>query len=151
MKKIDNTEFVKKYDSLYFQSLSVFGALNKSFIDHIVKNSDTLLVEPGDILFQENQYADCFYVLIDGRIFIYKGSRLHNQKTITLTKGECLGIVSMLCMQPFPGDAVSEEHTTVIRIGNELYASLPVIDGDQFSIFMMNLARNMGRVQLRTI
>jgi len=148
MKQIETADFLKQYDIPYLQELSTFGALNDSFLEHIVKHSEVFQLERGEILFTKDQMPDCFYTLVDGNICLYKGSRLHNVKLQTLQVGECVGFISMLCMHAIRGDVVAEEDAIVVKTCNAVFASLPEVDCEQFSIFLINLARNIGRAYI---
>lgn len=151
MKTLDTQVFLQQYDISFLQGLSSFGALNETFITYIVEHSEALQVEPGDMLYTKDQFPTDFYMLIDGKICLYKGSRLRNLKFKTLSTGECVGFISMLCMHPLLGDVVPEERSVVLRISNDLLASLPALHGEQFSIFMINMARNIGRAYIDMI
>jgi len=149
MRDIKKSQLISKYDIPYLQNLSVFGALNEPFLTHLVQNCELKKVKKDSVLFTEGEFPKHFYAIVEGEINIYRGEKKHDEKMATLRNGECVGFISMLCMHPLPGDVAPERDTVVMKIQNEQFASLPIFDGEQFSIFLINLARDMGRTIIK--
>lgn len=73
----------------------------------------------------------------------------HRSQNHFICPGECVGFISMLSMNPVVGDVTPTPGSVVLHISNNLFASLPEIDGEQSFILLMNLTRNICRAYIK--
>ena len=149
MVRLTRDEFDQDYSIDRLQTLSLFGALNRDFIDHILNHCEIYRCESGDLLFESGQPPKGFYVQISGDSTLYCGPQLQNRIVNVLQPGECVGFISMLSMNPVIGDVTPVTNAVVLYISNPLFASLPEIDGEQAFILLMNLTRNICRAYIK--
>ncbi|MCO4759436.1 MAG: Crp/Fnr family transcriptional regulator [Oceanospirillaceae bacterium] len=149
MEQLTKAQFDQHYTIEHLRELSVFGALNQDFVEHLLDQCEIYRTEPGDLLFRDGQSPNGFYILIDGDSTLFCGPQLKNQIVNVLRPGECVGFISMLSMNPVIGDVTPTVGSVVLHIRNPLFASLPEIDGEQSFILLMNLTRNICRAYIK--
>jgi len=146
---IPNDEFLKHYDINKLKELSSFGALNDTFLRLILTHSDIVSAGANELLFKAGNITNEFYIVISGGLRVHRGKVGEDGIANRFGRGESVGFISMLTMQECIGDMDVEEESVLVRIDNHLFARLHEMDGEQFSIFLINLARNMGRAYRR--
>lgn len=149
MMQLSRDQFDHEFTTEHLQELSVFGALNQDFVEHLVNQCEIYRTGPGDLLFREDESPNGFYILIDGEITLYCGPEHQNQIVNILKPGECVGFISMLSMHPVIGDVTAIEGSIVLHISNPVFATLPEIAGEQSFILLMNLTRNVCRAYIK--
>jgi len=149
MEQLTRAQFDQHYTFEYLRELSVFGALDQSFVGHLLEQCEIYRTEPGDLLFEDGQAPKGFYIQIHGDSTLYCGRQLKNQIVNVLRPGECVGFISMLSMNPVIGDVTPTAGAVVLHISDALFASLPEIDGEQSFILLMNLTRNICRAYIK--
>ncbi len=149
MVRLSRAEFDQDYTIDMLRELSVFGALRRDCIDHILDHCEIYRCESGDLLFESGQPPKGFYVQIAGESTLYCGPQLQNRIVNVLRPGECVGFISMLSMNPVIGDVTPSTGSVVLYISNPLFASLPEVDGEQAFILLMNLTRNICRAYIK--
>ncbi len=149
MEQLTRAQFDEQYTIEHLQELSVFGALNRDFIGHLLEQCEIYRTEPGDLLFQDSESPKGFYIQIHGESTLYCGRQLRNQIVNVLRPGECVGFISMLSMNSVIGDVTPSVGSIVLHISNPLFATLPEIDGEQSFILLMNLTRNICRAYIK--
>ena len=128
-----------------FKQMSAFGALSDSFVEQVLAQGELLKLAPGETLYRQGERADCFYVILRGRMAIYQDSEAGREITHTSGEGESIGFPAMLAMRPrlLSGEAASE--CIVLKISSQALAQLQQLDSQQFGVFFINLSRDMSR------
>ncbi|MEX6502768.1 cyclic nucleotide-binding domain-containing protein [Pseudomonas zhanjiangensis] len=128
-----------------FKQMSAFGALSDSFLEQVLATGELLRLTPGETLYRQGEVADCFFVILQGRMTIYQDGEAGRQITHIGGDGESIGFPAMLAMRPrlLSGEAASE--CIVLKITSQGLARLQELDSQQFSIFFINLSRDMSR------
>lgn len=128
-----------------FKQMSAFGALSDSFVEQVLARGEVLKLAPGETLYRQGERAECFYVILQGKMAIFQDSEAGREVTHTSCAGESVGFPAMLAMRPrlLSGEAVSE--CVVLRISSQSLARLQELDSPQFGIFFINLSRDMSR------
>lgn len=128
-----------------FKQMSAFGALSDDFVEQVLARGELLKLAPGETLYRQGDRADCFYVVLQGCMAIYQDSAAGREVTHTSGVGESVGFPAMLAMRPrlLSGEATSE--CIVLKISSQVLAKLQELDSQQFSIFFINLSRDMSR------
>lgn len=149
MKNISKKKFLYDNNIEELKELATFGALNTDFIEYIIDNSEIISWSAGELLFEAESITTEFYIIISGSITVHKNKASEPGITNHFFPGESIGFISMLCMQKWDSDVTIEKNAILMKISNPLFSSLPAINGEQFSILLINLSRNIGRAYLR--
>lgn len=133
--------------------MDITKALRKSDLFHFMEDRDLQIIieksggvkryEAGECLFIEDTPANCFFVLIEGKIRI---SRLSKEGKETILKnmlpGDSFAEIILFEQSKYPATATSLENSTVLRIDKKTFKKL--LDNPQNSnAFIVNLIKKM--------
>lgn len=120
--------------------IPLFSALPTNELEHLQKMLKVKHLQPGEVLFQEGERGEHFYILTDGELEILLGAGTKEELLLNaLGPGEYLGEMSLIV----PGG----ERTATARARQE--ASLLVMSRDEFNALIEEyptLAQSMVRV-----
>lgn len=128
-----------------FRQMSAFGALSDEFVNHLLAAGELLELTEGEQLYHRGERADCFYVVLKGRLEVYQDRETGREVIHTACEGESVGFAAMLAMRPRLFSSVATGECIALKIPCQALASLPELDGEQFGIFFINLSRDMSR------
>ena len=80
---------------MYLKQKDIFRAMNKSFVKKFMNVSTTESYEQGDMLFQQGDLANQFYILLKGRIKLILGETGHAVYIVS-NAGEAFGWSSLI-------------------------------------------------------
>lgn len=108
-------QFAKELQSLV-ESTPIFRDFSRREVETIAVYVQAYLAEKGMKLFAEGQKGECLYVLIDGRVDLYKATAGgQGEKLIhTVRGGKTLGEMSLLDGLPYSATAVASEPTRLL-------------------------------------
>lgn len=95
------------------------GLREKDFIE-LANLSNTLEINKGDVLFNENDLAHSLYIIFTGTISIYKGSR----EIIEFGSGDMIGEMSLLDSGTRSATAKAKENTVLLEISENVFQDL---------------------------
>lgn len=124
-----------------FSKHSLFGGFLPRDIDRIshlfaMKNFDA-----GDFLIREGAPNDSMFFLVDGEVTVTRGDR----ELITFKAGDCFGEIEMLDTKPAAASIRALSACTAACLDHKAVHMLFHVDAKLFSLFMMNLARDLAR------
>jgi CRP-like cAMP-binding protein len=128
-----------------FRQMSAFGALSDKFVEQVLAAGELLRLTEGEQLYQRGERADCFYVVLKGRLEIYQDTEIGREVIHTASEGESVGFAAMLAMRPRLFSSVAAGECIALKIPCQALTRLQELDGDQFGIFFINLSRDMSR------
>jgi len=125
--------------------MSAFGALSDRFIERLLEEGELLRLEKGELLYRKGEQAECFFIILEGHITVFDDKKSGRRDILTMETGESVGFPAMIGLRPrrFSGEASCP--TSALRISSSTFAELYDWDQPQFSIFFMNLSRDMSR------
>lgn len=109
---------------LILESAPMFAGLDSeelaALADIALENEFT----PGEIIFEEGQSAHHLYVLVQGRVEVFRRVDSHEYPVATLGEEECFGEMSILEDVPRAASVRALEPTRVLKIDRESFREL---------------------------
>ena len=59
---------MKGETGMYLQQTQLFWGLSQEFVKKVMSVATLVSFQPGDVVFQKNEPASCFYILIKGQL-----------------------------------------------------------------------------------
>lgn len=107
-----NTDIANK-----IKALSLFGACSDAFLESLVKQSQTLLLEKGQILFLHEDKAERFYLITKGWIKLFRETLEGNQAIVDILKADqILGETAIFQEDQYPYSAEAAEPAEIISL-----------------------------------
>ena len=111
----------KKHIRQYLNSIELFKGIENDQLEKIIADSRTVFFDADEILFYQEDPADVFYVLIEGRIKLSQLTPEGDQVTLHyLGPGEAFGIIAVLREIQFPVTAQAIEASQCIVWSEEM-------------------------------
>ncbi|RPI63972.1 MAG: Crp/Fnr family transcriptional regulator [Planctomycetaceae bacterium] len=102
------------------KAVAMFSALSDSAVRQLVSTCRHTTLAGGDIIFSPLQAADRFFVVLAGKVKIYKTSPRGDEQILHLYgKGETFGEAAMWAKINYPAFAEALEKTEIISISRE--------------------------------
>lgn len=125
--------------------LALFGGLpeagRKIFCD-MVEFED---VAAGEVVFHEGDPASAIYVVVEGRVGVFKAHPDGERHLVDLNPGDFFGEMSFLDMQPRAGTVKSMEATMLWRWPYHAIREVYEADLKSYTLLVMNIAREVSR------
>lgn len=131
---VSNTTTQKISESL--RKVQLFEGLSDDDVLQIQQVAETVVLSPGEILFEEGKKGDTFYVVLRGRVELTKRGRDGvEQKLAVAREGEAFGEMALLNQTPRSATARTLEAANLLEISREVFDSL--LGGDSFAVRML--------------
>ncbi|STX27948.1 cNMP-binding protein [Legionella beliardensis] len=132
-------ELTLKERSLLKNSL-LFQSLTEDEFKEIIKVSQVLNFNKGQILLTEGEYSDDIYIIILGEVNLYKMSREGKKRRLitTLSSGESLGEMRLIKEQPC---SLTVEANTPVKL---LHLSIRLLRSQPFQHSLNSLIRSLA-------
>jgi len=127
------------------QNMAIFGAVSAAAIDFVVDHAESKQFVANQYLFVEGDLSSSMYVLTEGRVAIFRDWEGKRFQLRELGRGECVGEMSLLACSPRSASVMALENVQAIEISNNLLADLYLTFPEQYTIFIMNMAREICR------
>ena len=125
--------------------LSTFGALSNEVISDLLHNGVIRHYRKGEYEARLNQVAEEFQVVLSGCVAYYRHFSGCDVLTREFRQGEQMGFDLMMGLLNHDGTDVAQEESLVLTISREQFFKLRVDFPDDFSLLMINLARELAR------
>ena len=131
---------------LFLKTVTLFSSLKMNELATIAEISEEILLKKDKILFLENEIGDSLYLIIKGKVKVYK--TLGNKEVIIAILGEkeCVGEMSMLVNETRSATVSAAEDTELLRITSEDFRELvydyPDIAFGMFKVFTKRIREN---------
>ena len=128
---------------MYFKQKDIFRAMNKSFVKKIMDVSATESYEQGDLLFQQGDPANQFYILLRGRI---KLTLVGNMQSVYIVShgGEAFGWSSLIDRETYTASAECMTAVKLLRFDREKVLKIIEDDPANGLVFFKRLAGILG-------
>jgi len=101
-------------------SVSFLSGMNQRQLKMIAQSGKEFSYKSGDTIVEEGTMGVGFYLVLDGKVEVRKGS-----KTLaTLSKGQFFGEMSLIDEQPRSADVVAVQPTNCFTISTWVFAAL---------------------------
>ena len=134
---------------MYLKQKDIFRAMNKSFIKKIMDVSTTESYEPKDLLFQQGDLANYFYILLKGRIKITLGE-IGQSVYIVSHAGEAFGWSSLIDRETYTASAECMTPVKLLRFDQEKVLKIIEEDPTNGLVFFKRLAGILGNRLLQS-
>ncbi len=112
---ISNTEIAKH--ALLIDSLNVFSGITKNAFNVLMQQAHIREHNKGKLLFLHGEQANHLYIILDGWVKIYKGTRQGEEVVLQmLSSGDCIMETAVYLNLPFPVSAQIVEHATILSL-----------------------------------
>jgi CRP-like cAMP-binding protein len=101
-------------------SVSFFSSLNQRQLKMIAESGKDFSYKSGDTIVEEGTMGVGFYLVLDGKVEVRKGSKA----LATLSKGQFFGEMSLIDEQPRSADVVAVQPTRCFTISTWVFAAL---------------------------
>jgi len=120
---------------------SLFGGFSSADIERVEPLFELRTFVSGTVLFEQGQAVDSIYFLIQGSVRVCRGTA----ELIVFLVGDTFGEIEMLDTKPAAATVTALEDVRTACLGHKGLYGLYKLDTRLYSIFMMNLARDLAR------
>ncbi|SBS31316.1 Cyclic nucleotide-binding domain protein [Marinomonas aquimarina] len=124
---------------------SIFGALSPSAIEYLVNRGKLVHLDSGDVLFEDGDKGDSFYIIITGTLCYYQDNATATSLIRRVTFGQALGYVTMISLSPRNGYANADGDTVILEVDYNVFGEFHDKFAFDFGILILNLSRDMAR------
>ena len=101
-------------------SVPLFSAFSKRQLRMIAESGREYKYKTGYRLVEQGATGDRFYLILDGKVEIRKGSRV----LATLSKGQFFGELSLIDEQPWAADVIAVQPTHCHTLSKRVFSAL---------------------------
>jgi CRP-like cAMP-binding protein len=120
-------------------SVALFDGLEGSDLDRILQISDSVLVEAGELVFEEGERGDHFYIIVRGDVELRKRSGNGHKRLAVLREGQAFGEMALLNQTPRSATAQALVDSYMLSISRASFGQ--IIGGDSLAL---RLLRNLS-------
>jgi HEAT repeat protein len=122
--------------ALFLKSAPLFAALEGEELAALADIALEHDYQAGEIIFEENQPPHHLYVIVEGKVEVFRRVGSSERSLAYLGEQECFGEMAILDEQPRSASVRAVEHTTVLKIDRESFREL-ILERPQiaFAIF----------------
>ncbi len=124
-----------------FSKHSLFGGFLPQDIERISHLFAIRSYAAGEFLIREGDPNDSMFFLTEGSVRVTRGGR----ELIEFTAGDCFGEIEMLDTKSAAASVVALSKCVAACLDHKAVHMLFHVDAKLFSLFMMNLARDLAR------
>jgi CRP-like cAMP-binding protein len=128
---------------MYVKQKDIFRAMSKSFVKKIMNVSTTESYEQGDLLFQQGDLANQFYILLKGRIKLTLGETGRSVYIVSHA-GEAFGWSSLIDRETYTASAECTTPAKLLRFDQEKVLKILEEDPANGLVFFKRLADILG-------
>lgn len=125
--------------------IAIFGALSNATLEFLLEHSAEIGYAPGEYVFREGEPADAIYILASGRAVTLKAWDGELYLLGQLETGDCFGEMALMDMNPRSASVLITENALALKMESHLLLELYQRDLEQFTLFQMNLGREVSR------
>ncbi|MGD8837594.1 MAG: cyclic nucleotide-binding domain-containing protein [Desulfobacteraceae bacterium] len=128
---------------MYLKQADLFWGVSQHVIQSITAKAVQQEYQPGDIIFKSNDPADCFYVMIKGRVRLElrpTGCKVYSSDRV----GEVFGWSALIGRKQYSATVVCEQQTMVLKFHTQNVHHLFDQDAESAAIFYRQLACVLG-------
>ncbi len=128
------------------RDIGLFGGLGDDMLASLLSGLRVLDLEPGDVVFHENERGREMFVLLGGEMEVVKQSKRDARSRVAmLGPGDWFGEMSILDVMPRSATVRAVAYCRLLRIGASDLESLYRRDAKSYALLVLNIAREMSR------
>ena len=124
---------------------ALFGGLHADCVGHLAEHATEILLEAGDILYNEGDSASALFVVVSGSLEVFKPSMSGEHILNNLSSGEFFGDMSFIDMQARSATVRAPEKSQLCQIDYAVLRDVYQNDIKCSTLIVMNIAREMSR------
>jgi len=130
-------------DPSVLSGVALFSGIPEAELPVLLELADQITLSAGESLFQEDEPADAFYVLLSGGIDLFShGNRTDESFLAHLTAGAVIGETSLLVDKQHSASARASEPSTLLRFVDQKFLDLL----DAGDVPALRVVANLARV-----
>jgi CRP-like cAMP-binding protein len=111
-------------DRSLIQGLPTFAAMSETELDDVIAHAKSQRIPKGTAVFQQEEIANHFFVLLHGRLKVVKVTPLGQQMIVRFVNpGEIYGIAKALRRDDYPASAIAVVDSVTLVWPNEIWDS----------------------------
>ena len=128
---------------MYLKQKDIFWGMSKDFVKEVMKISVTESHEENDVLFQEGDSADQFYILLKGHVKLSLRETTHVVYAVS-NAGEAFGWSSLINRDAYSASAECMSPTKLLKFEKEKLQAVLEKDTASGLLFFKRLAELLG-------
>jgi CRP/FNR family transcriptional regulator, cyclic AMP receptor protein len=105
---------------LFLKSIDLFSQIPGEDLVRVAQIAEEVDFEPKETLISEGELGDSLYLIVDGRVQVFKGTRL----VVELGERECVGEMAILDSEPRSATVRASTHVVALKIEREDFYDL---------------------------
>jgi len=110
--------------AVFLKSAPLFAALEGEELAALADIALEHTYAPGEVIFEENQEPHHLYIVVQGKVEVFRRVNDHERPLAHLGEKECFGEMAILDEQPRSASVRAEEATTALKIDRESFHEL---------------------------
>jgi HEAT repeat protein len=110
--------------AVFLKSAPLFAALEGEELAALADIALEVTYEPGEVIFEENQEPHHLYLVVTGRVEVFRRVNSHERALAHLGEKECFGEMAILDEQPRSASVRAVEPTTALKIDRDSFHEL---------------------------
>lgn len=127
------------------QEIPIFGSLSEDTLYFLLSRSTEISRQRGEMFFQEGDIAQSLYILESGRAVVLKNWDNSQYLISEIDVGDCFGEMAITDIHPRSAGVMAVQDSLAFEISAASIIELCQQNLQQFTIFQMNLAREISR------
>jgi CRP/FNR family transcriptional regulator, cyclic AMP receptor protein len=105
---------------LFLKSIDLFSQIPGEDLVRVAQIAEEVDFEPKEAVMNEGEIGDSMYLIVDGRVQVYKGARL----IVELGERECVGEMAILDSEPRSATVRASTQVSALKIEREDFYDL---------------------------
>jgi CRP/FNR family transcriptional regulator, cyclic AMP receptor protein len=105
---------------LFLKSIDLFSQIHGEDLVRVAQIAEEVDFEPKEAIMTEGEIGDSMYLIVDGRVQVYKGARL----IVELGERECVGEMAILDSEPRSATVRASTQVSALKIEREDFYDL---------------------------
>ena len=133
-------------DRAFVAQVPIFAGLPQRVIGILTDALRVVHVVPGAQLLREGEHARSLFVVYVGEVEILKhGKHGSEHKLAVLKRGDCVGVMSLIDIQPRSATARAIGAATLYVLEHSQIAKISQSDMEAYALLVLNIAREISR------
>jgi len=134
---------------MHFKQGDLFWGMSKDFVQEVMDISEKLSCDEGDILFQEGDPADHFFILLKGRVLLSHGKE---GPTVHMARhtGEFIGWSTLTGRESFSASGKCLESTSLLKFERDRFLRILETNSENAAMLFKRLAIALGKRLVQT-
>ena len=128
---------------MYLKQKDMFWAMNKDFVKSIMNIAESESYKEGDVLFQEGDPADNFFILLKGRVKLILG-QTGQAVYVVSSAGEAFGWSSLIGRDTYSATAICSVSAKLLKFERQKLQKAVEKDPINGIVFFKRIAELLG-------